>query len=164
MDHRTGACLADISLPSEDATTAFAARLAPGLKAGDAILLSGDIGAGKSFLARQMIQTRMAAVGVVEDVPSPTFTLVQTYHVGGAEIWHADLFRLGDESEVEELGLTEAFSTAICLVEWPDRLGTLTPPDALSLEMVVTGDTARRASLSWADPKWQDRLKSVLAQ
>ena len=117
-------------LPDPGATERFAARLAPQLSAGDVLLLSGPIGAGKTTFARALIRARL---GHAEEVPSPTFTLVQTYQTDGPEIWHADLYRLGDPQEVFELGLEEAFATAICLVEWPDRLGPDAPDDALRL-------------------------------
>ena len=97
-------------------TTADLARmLAPNLTAGDTILLRGDVGAGKTHFARALIQSLLA---MPEDVPSPTFTLVQTYETAdGTEIWHSDLYRLTHPEEVDELGLTDAFETAICLVE-----------------------------------------------
>lgn len=106
--------------------------LASCLKAGDTVLLDGPVGAGKTHLARALIRARM---GEGEDVPSPTFTLVQTYEADGVEIWHADLYRLSHSDEIAELGLEAAFESAICLVEWPDRLGALAPADALHLRL-----------------------------
>jgi tRNA threonylcarbamoyladenosine biosynthesis protein TsaE len=123
------------TLQGEAATAAFARALAPRLGPGDTILLEGPIGAGKTHFARALIQERlrMAAEGAVEDVPSPSYTLVQVYEAGPLEIWHCDLYRLSGTDEVAELGLDEAFVTALVLVEWPDRLGALAPPDALTL-------------------------------
>jgi tRNA threonylcarbamoyladenosine biosynthesis protein TsaE len=118
-----------IFLPSEEDTTRLGTWLAPRLRAGDTVLLSGPIGAGKSQFARAVIRARL---GRAEDVPSPTFTLVQTYEAE-VEIWHSDLYRLSHPDEILELGLDEAFSSAICLVEWPDRLGALAPEDAISI-------------------------------
>ena len=93
-----------------------------------------------------------------EDVPSPTFTLVQVYDVPTGELWHSDLYRLSDPDQVVELGLTEAFDEAICLVEWPDRLQDLTPAAALSLSFEVTGDETRQVTLDWQDARWDSRL------
>ena len=135
------------------------ALLARQLHPGDTLLLAGEIGAGKSFLARSMIQSRMAQFGAIEDVPSPTFTLVQTYLVGQEEIWHADLYRLDDPAEIEELGLLAAFDSAICLIEWPEVLGQNTPKDALSMTLTVTSDTRRSLTLEAARPKW-DALRA----
>lgn len=143
-----------LHLSSPDATAAFARRLAPRLQAGDTILLEGPIGAGKTHFARALIQERLAAGGLIEDVPSPTYTLVQTYDDGTGEIWHADLYRLSDPAEVVELGLSDAFGTAICLVEWPERLDPADAPGALRLrfdgghgpearDVTVTGGSAR---------------------
>ena len=145
---------ASIHLPTEDATSAFGACLSPLLKPGDALLLSGQIGAGKTLLARAIIQSRLAAQGLSEDVPSPTYTLVQTYSDGLAEIWHADLYRLADTSELTELGLDEAFATGIVLIEWPDRLGDEVPDGALSIELAVENG-GRRLSLSSSSDRWQ---------
>ena len=86
-------------------------------------------------------------IGRSEDVPSPTFTLVQVYDVGGVDIWHADLYRLTHPDEVWELGLDDAFATAICLVEWPDRLGAHVPPKALRIGLEAAGE-GRRAQVS----------------
>jgi tRNA threonylcarbamoyladenosine biosynthesis protein TsaE len=103
----------------------------------------------------------LASLNTPEDVPSPTFTLVQTYDTDGGEIWHADLYRLSDPSEVYELGLEAAFETAICLVEWPDRLGDATPTDALYLTLEIDGDDNRVAHLEWDAQKWNGVIADV---
>lgn len=131
-------------LPDEAATAALGARLAALARPGDVILLSGPIGAGKSHLARAFIRARL---GRHEEVPSPTFTLIQTYGPPEDEIFHADLYRLTHPDEVWELGLDEAFTRAICLVEWPDRLGAHLPPGALRLELSAAGE-GRLATLT----------------
>lgn len=139
---------------SDDAeTAALARRLGQQLRPGDSILLAGEIGAGKTHFARALIQSLLE---VPEDVPSPTFTLVQTYDTRAGEIWHADLYRLAGLEEIEELGLIEAFEQAICLVEWPDRLGPLMPDDALTLTLNADpeDENMRRANLTWSHPKW----------
>jgi len=149
---------------SPDATAAFAAALAPKLRAGDVILLDGEIGSGKTHFARALIQARLSADGApVEDVPSPTFTLVQTYDTGAVEIWHADLYRLTHPDEVEELGLTQAFDEAICLVEWPDRLADLSPPGALNLAFAPGDGPEVRTLRIGAEPAWEKRLAPLLA-
>ncbi len=122
--------LGRVTLKSAVATTELARRIGGVLRAGDTLLLSGDLGSGKTHFARGLIQTRLTTT---EDVPSPTFTLVQTYDAGDVEIWHADLYRLTDAQEAWELGLDHAFETAICLIEWPVRLGDDIPVNALWL-------------------------------
>jgi tRNA threonylcarbamoyladenosine biosynthesis protein TsaE len=142
--------------PSADATAAYAKSLGSNLRAGDVILLSGEVGAGKTHFARALIQSLL---DVPEDVPSPTFTLVQTYEAAMGEIWHADLYRLTSAHEIEELGLIDAFDHAICLVEWPDRLDTLAPTDALHLHLKDGANhDARIATLNWTDRKWKSKL------
>lgn len=146
-------------LSSPQATAALAVRLGSVLRAGDTLLLEGPIGAGKTLFARSLIQSRLI---VPEDVPSPTFTLVQTYMAPEYEIWHADLYRLGHPQDVVELGLTDAFDTAICLVEWPDRLGQLAPQTALTLRFsTIDDENVRVLDAAWSDPTWTARLKDV---
>ena len=127
-------------LPNPEATDRLALLFAHALGAGDALLLSGPIGAGKSHLARTLIRERLGNPG--EDVPSPSFTLVQTYPAD-PPIWHADLYRLTHPDEVLELGLDEAFRSAVALVEWPDRLGADAPESAISVTLSVAGEGRR---------------------
>lgn len=136
----------------------FARQLAPQLRAGDVLLLEGPIGAGKTHFARALIQSLLARA---EDVPSPTFTLVQTYEGVAFEIWHADLYRLTHPDEALELGLTDAFEAALCLVEWPERLGSDRPETALTLLFSVESDDTRRLALHSADDTWRARLKGL---
>lgn len=146
-----------LSLSSPEKTALLAAALGARLKPGDVVLLEGDVGAGKTHFARALIQSLLE---VPEDVPSPTFTIVQTYETPKGDIWHADLYRLTSTLEIEELGLTEAFENDICLVEWPDRLGTLCPTSALTLKFAAGDLTeARNIEASWSDPRWIDRLR-----
>ncbi len=144
-------------LHTPDQTATLARRLGAVLVAGDTVLLSGDVGAGKTHFARALIQSLLT---VPEDVPSPTFTLVQVYDAAsGSEIWHADLYRLSDPSEIEELGLTDAMEQAICLIEWPDRLAALRPEDALDITLTATdAEDHRILSATWSDPRWDAKL------
>lgn len=154
---------AELRFDSEAATRRFAEAMAPRLGAGDVLLLEGPIGAGKTAFARALIAALLAAAGAAaEEIPSPTFTLVQTYAAGPLEIWHADLYRLTHPDEVAELGLEEAFASALCLIEWPDRLGPAAPPEALRLGFAAeAADEARRLSLC-GPPAWAARLKPAL--
>lgn len=137
---------------SPDETAALARRIGSALGPGDTLLLSGEIGAGKSHFSRHLILSRLPEP---EDVPSPTFTLVQTYEAAGTEIWHADLYRLTDPDQVVELGLLEAFAGAICLVEWPDRLQDLAPDTALHMRFATGPDEESRAiDMRWTHPRW----------
>ncbi len=127
-------------LADEEAARRFGARFGLSLRPGMTVLLEGPVGAGKSHLARAAIR---ALAGAEIDVPSPTFTLVQTYDTGAGEIWHADLYRLTDIAEVEELGLTAAMGEAILLIEWPDRLGSYAPADAIRVALAYEGEGRR---------------------
>lgn len=152
----------EFHLSSEQQTTRFGQRLASLLHPGDTLLLQGPIGAGKTHLARALIQERLSKAGLLEDVPSPTYTLVQTYFDGDCEIWHADLYRLTDPEEVLEIGLDAAFDDAIVLIEWPDRLGSGVPRNALTIDLGVEGG-GRRVRLSSPSEKWA-RLEPMLKE
>lgn len=124
------------TLSSEAETAELAQTCAAQAQCGDVFLLGGPIGAGKSTFARAFIRARLKSPN--EDVPSPTFTIVQTYEHSDGDIWHCDLYRLGGPNEIIELGLEDAFSTAICLIEWPDRLADLQPDGAIVIDMEAT--------------------------
>lgn len=150
---------------SEAGTQALARALAPTLAPGDCLLLRGPVGAGKSAFARAVIQAAQANAGeAVEDVPSPSFTLVQTYSAGPVEIWHVDLYRISDPSELMELGLDTAFDSAVCLIEWPDLLGEEAPDRAmiLTFEPESSDADARYLSVDLAGGGW-DRQAEILS-
>lgn len=145
-----------LRLETADETDTLGRNLSRIARAGDCFLLRGQIGAGKSALARAFIRARL---GAETDVPSPTFTLIQTYDCDDVEIWHADLYRLSDPQEAIELGLTDAFEQSICLIEWPELLDDLTPPTAVNIQLHVTPD-AHVAVLTF-DATWRDRIGKV---
>jgi tRNA threonylcarbamoyl adenosine modification protein YjeE len=134
----------EVLLSDLRATEALGARIAAGLRAGDAVALEGDLGAGKTALARAIL----VALGVHEDVPSPTFTLVQVYETARVTVSHFDLYRIKSERELDELGFDEALETGAALIEWPERAADRIPADTLRVELTVTGETARRAVLT----------------
>jgi len=156
--------LADFTLNSADATADFACALAPLLGPGDTLCLEGDLGAGKTHFARAVIQARLAEYGAAEDVPSPSFTLVQTYQAGDLEIWHSDLYRLTAPQEMDELGLSDAFETSLCLIEWPGRMGREMPDAALWLTFTMQPERGvRHLRLTSARPDaWRARLAGIL--
>jgi tRNA threonylcarbamoyladenosine biosynthesis protein TsaE len=119
--------------------------LAEALRKGDVVALWGDLGAGKTTFARILIQT---LVGKPIDVPSPTFTLVQIYDSLQGEIWHCDLYRLKEPEEIFEIGLEDAFYQAICLVEWPERLGNLLPQRRIDVTFTIKDETTRKISVT----------------
>ena len=134
-------------LEDEAATIALARQLAARAVAGDALLLAGPLGAGKSTLARAFIRAR--AGDEMLDVPSPSYTLAQSYEFD-PPVAHFDLWRLSGPNEVAELGFEAALS-GIVLVEWPDRLGSLAPPDALRVALEWGAGDARVATISGPD-------------
>lgn len=119
------------------------ARLGRTLRSGDTVALIGGLGAGKTTLARGLVQSLLPQ----ETVPSPTYTLVQTYDLPRFTLWHCDLYRLEHPDEAYELGLMDAMGEDVCLLEWPDRLGDLLPDEALKIEITFDSD-GRRVTLS----------------
>lgn len=144
-------------LKDADATTDLGARIAPELRAGDVLLLEGPIGAGKSHLARAIIQSLLDQP---EDIPSPTYTIMQTYKAQAFDIIHADLYRLGDASELVELDLFDPHQDSVTLIEWPDRLGSDAPKDALWISLDAQGD-GRHIALRSASDRWADLAQAV---
>ncbi|PWS38887.1 tRNA (adenosine(37)-N6)-threonylcarbamoyltransferase complex ATPase subunit type 1 TsaE [Falsiroseomonas bella] len=144
-----------IHLPDAAATEALAARLAARARPGDAILLEGPLGAGKSTLARAFLRAASGDPGL--EVPSPTFTLVQGYELPIGAAHHFDLWRLDGPADLAELGWEEA-REGIVLVEWPDRLGPLAPADALTIALTPgAAEEQRVATLTG----WPGRLAGL---
>jgi len=141
---------------SEAQTAAIGARLAQCLAAGDVIALSGPLGAGKSVLARAAIRALVQDPEI--EAPSPSFTLVQLYEArDGTPVWHVDLYRLSSPEELVELGLEEAFDSAIALIEWPERAAGALPETRLELRLDLGGEGER--SLTFEGPQdWAPRL------
>jgi tRNA threonylcarbamoyl adenosine modification protein YjeE len=133
----------EVALPDLAATGALGASIAAGLQAGDAVALWGDLGAGKTTLARAVLR----ALGVEEDVPSPTFTLVQSYDTPRLAVSHFDLYRLKQPRELEQLSFEDALADGAVLVEWPERAPEALPPDALHVRLGV-GEGGRTARLT----------------
>ncbi|MFZ5610018.1 MAG: tRNA (adenosine(37)-N6)-threonylcarbamoyltransferase complex ATPase subunit type 1 TsaE [Pseudomonadota bacterium] len=157
-DNRQPPAFARIPLADEAATQSLGRALGRRLAAGDVMALAGPLGVGKSSLARALIQSLTGE----EEVPSPTFTLAQVYEGGEGmpALWHFDLYRLSDPREAYELGIEEAFSNAISLVEWPERLGALLPGKALWVEMQFAGGGGRAVSLR-GKAGWARRLAGL---
>jgi tRNA threonylcarbamoyladenosine biosynthesis protein TsaE len=143
----------EIALPDAAATAALAARVAPLAVRGDVVALRGTLGAGKTTFARGFIAAR---AGRPIEVPSPTFTLVQTYDLAAGAIWHFDLYRLEHAEDAIELGIDEAFADGISLIEWPERLGDLLPAHRLDIHLAFEpGGRAARLE------GWTDRLAAL---
>ena len=126
-------------------------RLAAILGAGDLLCISGPLGAGKSELCRAIIRAKLESNHL--EVPSPSYTLVNVYDHPDVQVWHADLYRIGDESELAEIGLEDAIDTAIVLVEWPERWPDL-PARRLDIVIRPLEGDAREISLTPAGPGW----------
>jgi tRNA threonylcarbamoyladenosine biosynthesis protein TsaE len=145
-----------IALPDAAATLALGRRLGRRLAPGDVVCLSGDLGAGKTTLARGVIE---AWTGEAEEAPSPTYTLVQTYLGAAGDLWHADLYRLQRPEDAWELGLEDAFASAACLIEWPALLEGRLPRDRLDIALDFAGE-GRRATLR-GHGAWRARLDAI---
>jgi tRNA threonylcarbamoyladenosine biosynthesis protein TsaE len=146
------------SLADEAATVALARRIAAVARAGDVIALAGDLGAGKTRFARAFVD---ALTGAREEVPSPTFTLVQTYDSPAGQIWHFDLYRLSRPEEAEELVLEEALCEGISLIEWPDRVAILLPDERLDLHLAFGAQPTARTARLIGRGSWADRLTAL---
>ena len=157
--------LARLSLADLQATAAFARRLAGVVQPGDVLALSGELGVGKTTFARCFINALPRHTGefVEEEVPSPTFTLVQTYDRHPAAVWHVDLYRLTTPEEAVELGLEEAFADAVTLIEWPERLEPYLPADRLQLSFRFADRSESREVDIFGCRDWQSRLSGIFA-
>lgn len=144
--------LADI-----DATKNLGAAIARRLKAGDVVGLVGPLGAGKTTLARSVIETLCGKI----EAPSPTFSLVESYEAGAFTLWHFDLYRLEKAEDVWELGLEDALA-GVCLIEWPDRAAAVLPPDMLLIDLSLDG-RERRAVIR-SSGEWSRRLEGLNAR
>ena len=130
---------------SEAETQAIAAAAAASAAKGDIFLLEGPLGAGKSVFARAFIRR---LCGADTEVPSPTFTLLQTYDSSKGPIWHFDLYRLNDPEEIYDIGWEDALSNGILLVEWPSKLGTLKPARARTISIETLAGESRKITIS----------------
>lgn len=146
---------AKYELQSQADTEALGARIAAMLSAGDIVALEGDLGAGKTTLARAIL----LALGLRETVPSPSFTLVQHYETPRLSVSHYDLYRIENPAELDELGLDEALSEGAALIEWPERAGDRLPADALHVQLIIAGENTRAALVS-GPQSWSARLSS----
>jgi tRNA threonylcarbamoyladenosine biosynthesis protein TsaE len=156
VEYLRAAGVQPLNLPSEEDTRALGAAVARVVRPGDVIALRGGLGAGKTTFARGFIRH---LTGSPEEVVSPTFTLVQTYEASPAEIWHFDLYRLAKAEDVFELGLDDALTGGIVLIEWPERMERLLPPRRLDVELTVAG-SGRQARLA-GDASWSTRINAV---
>ena len=156
----------EIELKDEAATHDLGARLSVLFAMGDLILLRGDLGAGKTTLARAAIQAHLERHGLMEDVPSPTFTLVQTYESPALLLTHVDLYRIEEEGELRELGLAEALDEGAVLVEWPERAeGEMArlSRDRLDIRLSLMPEGLRRAELTGTG-SWAARLTEAFSK
>ena len=143
-----------MNLPDEAATARLGAAIAAALKPGEAVCLSGPLGAGKSTLARALVR---ALTTSDEEVPSPTFTLVQFYEGPRLAVAHFDLYRLSAPDEAYEIGLDEALDAGAAVIEWPQRLEGNLPPDRLDVEIELTEDAGGRVARLTPHGAWKGR-------
>jgi tRNA threonylcarbamoyladenosine biosynthesis protein TsaE len=143
-------------LADEAATGRLGEVIAGLLRSGEAVCLQGPLGAGKSTLARALIR---ALTKPEEEVPSPTFTLVQFYEGAALRVAHFDLYRLTDADESYEIGLDEALDQGAAVIEWPERLAGRLPRDRLDVEIALNG-VGRRARLT-PHGAWTDRMEGI---
>jgi len=149
-----------VHLADEAATVTLGRQLAALARVGDVIALHGTLGMGKSTLARAFVR---ALTAEDEDVPSPTFTLVQMYEGASGDLWHFDLYRLDKPEDAFELGIEDALADGISLIEWPERLGRLMPRERLEIHLHPGGKTTSRKAELVSHGQWDDRLKDLTA-
>ena len=145
-----------INLPDEAATVNLGQSLAVIATDGDVILLRGDLGAGKTALARGLIRH---LCGLETEVPSPTFTLLQQYDAPLWTIHHFDLYRIAHPDEAIEIGFEDILGDGLCLIEWPERLAGWLPSSTLSVDLMIDG-TGRAAKVRSKSGAWRERLES----
>lgn len=143
-----------MNLPDEAATARLGAAIAAALRPGEAVCLFGPLGAGKSTLARALVR---ALTTPEEEVPSPTFTLVQFYEGARLQVAHFDLYRLTDPDEAYEIGLDEALDDGAAVIEWPQRLEGRLPRDRLDVEIELTEDAGGRRARLTPHGAWEGR-------
>jgi tRNA threonylcarbamoyladenosine biosynthesis protein TsaE len=143
-----------LTLADEAATAALAVRLAGLARKRDVFAISGPLGSGKTSLARAFVRALTAAD---EEVPSPTFTLVQAYDSAKGPLFHFDLYRLEAPEQAVELGIDDAFADGICLIEWPERLGRLLPACALRIDLAAGADAEQRIARVSGEDAWARR-------
>lgn len=141
-----------MKLKNEAATLAFGRRLASALRVGDVVTLSGPLSAGKTTLVRGLLE----ALGHQGEVPSPSFAIVQPYETLDLPIWHVDLYRIENPSDLEELGLEDASQEGALIIEWPEHAGTGAWPSALALSLDVAED-GTRALTAIVPTAWEGR-------
>ena len=146
-----------LDLESAAETEALGRRIADALQPGDTVTLSGALGAGKTLLARSIVRRFLPQ----EEVPSPTFTLVQTYDAPAFAIWHVDLYRLRSQTEVRELGLDDALDGGVLIIEWPDRMGDLLPRDRLDISFEHEDHPTERLVKVVARGSWAARIEQL---
>lgn len=146
-----------VALSDPDATARLAACVAARLRPGDVVALYGDLGSGKTVFARALIRTLCGE----QEIPSPTFTLVQTYCAPEFEIWHFDLYRLERPEDVFELGLEESLAGAVTLIEWPERLGRHLPTHRLEVRLGYGAGESERTVVLSGTGDWPARLRGL---
>ncbi len=147
-----------VALADPDATARLAVALAPLLRPGDVVALRGELGSGKTTFARALIRALTAGD---EEVPSPTFTLVQTYAAPAFEIWHFDLYRLQKPEDAVELGIEDAMADGVALIEWPERLGLWLPAGCLDVWLAYVDTGTGRSAILSGGGDWPERLRTL---
>lgn len=143
-------------------TRLLAQAIAPSLRTGDVITLHGELGVGKTTFARALISA-LALEGEEVDVPSPTFPMVQLYELSSVNVWHFDLYRINDSSELEELGFTDALESGVVIIEWPERSGGALPASSVRLDISISSGESdeERVFLFECEGEWERRIRRL---